>query len=318
MNWRWHLARQVEAMGPMARGRYIPDPEMSPESVPGERFADAEYLRACIARAQPTRNDDDPRVGVSRMSRQYCAALTCVALTGLANGAGIDLSPARCSMAFRDNLPSRVALQRGYRARHVLRCSERPTRWPVTGPSVATIEQLREHVWANLYARNLAPLFATAVGVVNVPERLLWTNAAEWVGVVMDSAIEHLPPALAAAVVAECRALLDAESLPGLDGNPLRGLVEWFAFDDDEPRQGIQTRHLCCLTYRHTDRRGRLCQNCPLLPLQDRAALVRERRGAGLMKTGGPAELRSLQLGLTRLHHAKPGAAEWARPDHLA
>lgn len=77
----------------------------------------------------------------------------------------------------------------------MLRCSDSPTPWPVGGPAVATVEQLRDHVWSNLYRHNLGPLFATAVGMVNVPERLLWTNAAEWVAIMMDSAIDNLPPA---------------------------------------------------------------------------------------------------------------------------
>ncbi|TCO46471.1 ferric iron reductase [Actinocrispum wychmicini] len=297
MTWRWQLARQLDAMGPMTRGRYLPDPDLAPEPVPGERFLDSGFLCEAIARAQPTSQDADPRIGVSRMSRQYCAALTCVALVGLANGVGVDLSPGRVSVVFRDHLPSRIALRRGYRARHVLRCSDRPTRFPVTGPAVATVEQLREHVWTSLYARNLAPMFAAAVSLVNVPDRLLWTNAAEWVGVVMDAAIEYLPPALARPVVTECHALLDARTLPGLAGNPMRGLVEWFAFDDKEPKQGIQTRHLCCLAYLHSDRAGRLCSNCPLLPLPDRAALVRERRGFGMVHPREPADA-AIETGL--------------------
>jgi Ferric iron reductase FhuF-like transporter len=288
MTWRWQLARHLDAMGPMTRGRYLPDPDLAPEPVPGECFLDAEFLRAAIARAQPTQDDVDPRIGVSRMSRQYCAALTCVALVGLAHGVGIDLSPGRFAMVFRDNLPSRITLRRGYRARHVLRCSERPTRLPVTGPAVATIEELREHVWTNLYARNLARVFATSVSMVNVPERLLWTNAAEWVGVVMDAAVENLPAPLAGPIVTECHALLDARTLPGLGGNPMRGLVEWFAFDDE--KHGIQTRNLCCLTYLHSDRKDRLCSNCPILPLPDRAALVRKRRGFGMVQPRIPAD----------------------------
>jgi hypothetical protein len=248
--------------------------------------------------------DRDPRICSSRMSRQYCAALTTVALAGLANGVGIDLSPARCRVVFRDDLPSRLALAPGYGADEVLWWARRPTSWPVSGPEVASIEELREHVWTNLYARNLGPLFAATVGMVRVPERLLWTNAAEWVAIVMDAAVDHLDPAAAAAVVAEGQALLEAESLPGFGGapNPLRGRLEWVPFADDRFgfRQGVQTRHLCCLVYLHTDRYGRLCQNCPLLPLPDRAALVRERQGVGMTHPGGPAEQRSIEVGLRR------------------
>jgi hypothetical protein len=117
----------------------------------------------------------------------------------------------------------------------------------------------------------------------------------------MDSARGNLEPALAEPVVAECQALLDAESLPGFGGkpNPLRGLLEWVPFDGG-PWYGIQTRHLCCLLYLHTDRHGRLCQNCPLLPLPDRASLFRERGGMGPPKPDGPAERRCAEVGLSR------------------
>jgi hypothetical protein len=120
------------------------------------------------------------------------------------------------------------------------------------------------------------------------------------VAIVLECATEYLEPAIAEPVLAECRALLDARTLPGFGGerNPLRGRLEWVPFDGTE----IATRHLCCLVYLHTDRRGRLCQNCPLLPLPDRAALARERRAAGMAKSGGPAERRSIQVGLSRKH----------------
>jgi hypothetical protein len=311
--WRRHLARQVKDLGPMTHGRYLPESDVAQEQISGEWLLDADYLRTAIARARPAVTDPpepenpkdrDLRICSSRMSRQYCAALTTVALAGLANGVGIDLSPARCTVIFRDNLPSQLALAPAYRADEVLRCARRPTTWPVSGPAVASVEELREHVWTNLYARNLRPLFAAAVGTVKAPERLLWTNAAEWVAIVMDAAVDHLEPAAAAVVVAEGRALLEAESLPGFAGapNPLRGRLEWVPFDDDGFgfRQGVQTRHLCCLVYLHTDRHGRLCQNCPFLPLSDRAALVRERRGMDILEHGGPAEQRSIEVGLRR------------------
>lgn len=297
-DWRWYLAEYLSELGPNPRGRFLPEPAEDDERVSGEALLDPGYLRASIDRAGPTDphpgnpNDRDPRIGVSRMTREYCASLTCVALAGLANGVGIDLSPARCVAIFRSNVPMLLSLNPA----PVVRCAERPASWPVAGPAVATVEELREFVWTNLYARNLGVLFSTAVGMVNVPERFLWTNAAEWVAMVMDAAIEYLEPAAAAPIVAECRALLDADSLPGFVGNPLRGLLEWQPFDG----AGIQTRHLCCLLYLHTDRDGRLCQNCPFLPLPDRAALIRERHGVGMANPTGPAERRSRELGLDR------------------
>ncbi|HEX6355430.1 IucA/IucC family C-terminal-domain containing protein [Actinophytocola sp.] len=311
LDWQWHLVRQLDELGPTVRPRYLPDPAGLAQ-VSGSRLLDAEFLRAAIMRARPAEpttgdgsRDDDPRIGVSRMSRLYCAALNCVALAGLANGVGIDLSPGRYSVTFDNNVPSRVSIGPEYEGREVLRCAERPTSWPVSGPVVATLDELREYVYTNLYAHNLGLLFTAATRMVNVPERLLWTNAAEWVAVLMDAAIEYLDPSSAAPFVADCQALLAADSLPGTAGhNPLRGLVEWLPYDGGEPAHGIQTRHLCCMLYQHSDRHGRLCQNCPLLPLPDRAALVRERRGTGMVGSGGPAEQRCVEVGRDRIARA--------------
>lgn len=308
LDWRWHLARQLDELGPMVRSRYVPEPAGLTQ-VSGARMLEDEFLRAAIMRARPAEpatgdesRDDDPRIAVSRMSRLYCAALNSVALAGLANGVGIDLSPGRYSVMFTNDAPSLVSIGPEYAGREVLRCAERPTSWPVDGPVVATLDELREYVYTNLYARNLGLLFAAATRIVNVPERLLWTNAAEWVAIPMDAAVEYLDPVGAAPFVADCRALLTEDSVPGLAGpNPLRGRVEWLPYDDGEPRHGIQTRHLCCLVYLHTDRHGRLCQNCPLLPLPDRAALVRERRGVGMATRGGPAEQRCVEVGRNRV-----------------
>lgn len=304
-NWRQHLAHYIDEIGPMPRGRYLPDLDRSAEWVAGERLIDPGYLRTAIRRARPANpmnwnpKDTDPRICLSKMSRQYCASLTTVALAGLAAGVGIDLSPASVTAVIQRELPFALTFDPELEP---LLCKERPPSWPADGPAVETVAQLRRYVWTNLYARNLRVLFRTATTMVRVPERLLWTNAAEWVAVVMDSAIEYLDPERASMIVAEGRAVLEAETLPGFDGepNPLRGLVEWLPFDDQEPRHGIQTRHLCCLVCLQTDRHGRLCQNCPLLPLPDRAALVRERRGTGTINLDGPAERRCMEVGVAR------------------
>jgi hypothetical protein len=42
-----------------------------------------------------------------------------------------------------------------------------------------------------------------------------------------------------------------------------------------------------------------LCGNCPFLPLEDRIALTRERVNGA---RGGPAELRSIEIGRRKLH----------------
>jgi len=57
-----------------------------------------------------------------------------LAVAGLANGVGIDLSPGRYSVIFKNNAPSLVSIGSEYEGREVLRCAERPTSWPVGGP----------------------------------------------------------------------------------------------------------------------------------------------------------------------------------------
>jgi Ferric iron reductase FhuF-like transporter len=312
LDWRWHLGRQLDELGPLARrwSALRPDGEAL---LPGGRALEADFLRASIARARPMDStpadewvDGDPRIGVSRMSRPFFASLTCIAFAGLANGVGIDLSPGRYSVGLVDGALKRVTIGDEYEGGEVLRCAERPTSWPVGGPVVATVGELREYVWTRLYARNLQLLVTKATELVKVPERLLWTNAAEWVAFVMELAIAFLGPDDAAPFVADCRAVLGADSLPGVPGaNPLRERVRWLPSDEDEPPLGIQTRHLCCLIYQHSDRHGRLCTNCPLLPLPDRAALVRERHWSGLAGPDNPVERRCAEVGLARLRRAR-------------
>ena len=133
------------------------------------------------------------------------------------------------------------------------------------------------------------------------------TNAAEWVGMVRDAAIEYLTPEAGAPFVAECDALFDAESLPGVADtpNPLRDKLEWELVGEPGSAEAVQTRKVCCLSYLLADRFGRLCGNCPYLPLEDRLALIHERHGVpmgnpGARATSGAAEQQAIQRGLER------------------
>jgi hypothetical protein len=49
------------------------------------------------------------------------------------------------------------------------------------------------------------------------------------------------------------------------------------------------------------DRHGRLCDNCPFLPLENRVALIRERLGAAGGDATGPARQRAIDIGLAKL-----------------
>ncbi|MGH9246535.1 MAG: hypothetical protein ACRD29_19935 [Acidimicrobiales bacterium] len=64
---------------------------------------------------------------------------------------------------------------------------------------------------------------------------------------------------------------------------------------------GVQTRRHCCITFLLPERLGRLCSNCPFLPVDDRMALIRERRSGPDRAPDGPAERRSIEHGLPKL-----------------
>jgi Ferric iron reductase FhuF-like transporter len=325
--WRRGLAGQLDDLGRWFEGRLVPEPDADVEVVPAERFLDLDYLRDAVTRAgeglaqwwgheqpdvdQSDQSDDDDdddegdenvdlRLAVSRFTRHYTASLTAVALVGLARGVGLDLSAANCQLVIWRDLPFRTVLTLD--DDRVLTCPSRPAAWPVQGRSVATVGELREHVWRGLYAGNIAPLLSRVRQLTRVTRSLMWTNAAEWVGLVSDAAEEYLTPDEAPPFVADRMALLAAPTLPGLDGpNPLLDRVEWVPVDGSEFPREVMTRQVCCGTYLLADRGGRLCQNCPFLPLEDRVALIRERHGVSMGGAGGPAEQRSIELGRRRM-----------------
>jgi hypothetical protein len=309
--WEGSLVGELERLDRWLRGRFVPEPSATDEVVPATAYQDTDFLRAAIARAKfttmsPPLNPDgesiavDLRIAVSRFTRQYTASVSAIALTALANGVGIDMSAARCRVIVRSNIPFLTVLD--VSEGEPLRCAERPTTWPVPGRELATLSELREFVWRKLYAENFAPLFARVLEVTKVAPNLCWTNAAEWVGIVSDAADEYLAPAEARPYYADRLALLAAASLPGVAGsNPLAGLLEWVPVGDPAFPHGVQTRQICCVTYMLPDRLGRLCQNCGFLPVEDRAAMIRERHGKPMGTPGGPAEKRAVAVGRRKL-----------------
>jgi hypothetical protein len=309
----WHasLEAELESLNRWFRGRFVPEPAPTDEVVPAKKYHDLDYLRAAIIRGKfttasppldPTGEniDVDIRIAVSRFTRQYSSSLHAVALTALANGVGIDCSADRVRVIVRANIPFLcvVDVPEG----EPLRCAERPTSWPVEGKELATLGELRAFVWRKLYAENLAPLFERVLAVTKVSTDLCWTNAAEWVANVSDAADEYLDPERARPYYEDRVALLAAPQVPGIPGpNPLRGLMDWPAYDAPDFPHGVQTRRICCVTYMLPDRMGRLCQNCGFLPLDDRAALIRERHNVPMGTPGGPAEKHSITVGRRKL-----------------
>jgi hypothetical protein len=316
--WQESLAKDFDQLGRWIEGRVLLSPAPGDECVPAERYRRPEVLHAAITRAAAavvadaaqdpgagdrddgTQADLDLRIAVSRLTRHYTAPLTFAAIAGLAWGAGIDLAASRCTMVIRFNVPFVLSLDP--RA-SVLGCVERSARWPLPGPAVRTLSELRQRVWRGLYAQNIAPLFEQVTAQVGVSAKLLWANAAEAVGMISDAAEEYLGPIEAQPFIIERRALLEAESLPGLAGpNPLRGQLDWVPVAGSGNPAAVQTRRMCCLTYLLRDRHGRLCQNCPYLPVADRVALIRERHGVAVDQTrNGPALQRSIDVGRAKL-----------------
>jgi ferric iron reductase protein FhuF len=297
-SWRAGLTSRLDEFA-YTRGGFVLAPGPEDTLIPAARFFDRDYLRWAIAQTVPALRgrdvrpggeaDREMRIAVSRFSRRYASLLSAATLVGLANGIGLDVSPARCVAVVRPNGQYQLLLDGAggpgdadgaTGGDEVVRCAERPTPWPVSGPIVPTVADLRDYVWRRLYADHLAPVYALALDVVPVAPHLVWSSAAEWAGLISDLAEAHLDAAAARPYVADRRALLGAARLPGLPRpNPLQDMVEWSPVAGDGHPAAVQTRRHCCITFLLEDRFGRMCDNCPYLSLEDRAALVRAKHG---------------------------------------
>jgi ferric iron reductase protein FhuF len=320
-SWPDALRRELDLLGRWFEGRYVADPGPGDEVVPATRFLDPDYARAAIARAHttsfhttasddggpasPDEEDVNVRIAVSRFTRQYASSLSAIALVALARGVGLDLSAPRCRVLFHRDVPFRTTLDTENMV--TLRCAERPTTWPVDGPIVDSVDELRRHTWQKLYGEHLAPLLEVVRDITRVSQALVWTNVAEWVGVLSDAADEYLGAEEARPILADRVAVLEADSLPGVPGpNPLHGRLDWVPYDAPDFPHGVQVRQHCCMTYLLPDRLGRLCGNCGFLPLEDRVALIRERHDVPMdAPQRGPALERAIELGLERVAEAR-------------
>jgi len=312
--WQDSVVQIMKELGRWTETRYAAELSADDEIVAAERYLDAAALRDAVQRihtanvrqADPSTDhgfDDeaepDLRIAISRFTR-HAACVSAAVLAALACGIGLDGSAANCRFAIRGNVPFIANLASDGPA--ALRCRERPTAWPVEGPVVDTLDELRAYVWRNLYAGWIAPLFDRAREVTKVSPRLMWSNAAEWVSMISNAADEYLGPERAAAFVDDRIALLGAEALPGVPGqNPMRDLIAWEAYDAADFPRGVERRRVCCTTYMLADRLGRLCSNCPFLSTQERVAMVREEHGQAMGSPGGPAQRRAIEVGLRKL-----------------
>jgi Ferric iron reductase FhuF-like transporter len=309
----WHEGMLEQLEGLDLASRIVTTRPASGEVVRGDRFLDADYLRSAIESAgaslhgrlpvQP-KSDEEREVklaaAASRFTRYYMASLSFAAFVALARGVGLDFAADRCMKVITHGLPGDLLL--GDPGDGVVTCAERPAAWPIEGSTVATIGELRAHVWKQLYGEHFAPLIALTRELTRAPTNLLWSNAAEMVAFVADQAVAHLSPSEAAPFVEDTDALLNADGIPGVAGpNPMRGLIEWIPVDEPDFPRGVQLRPHCCITYVLPVRTGLLCGNCPFLPLEDRIALTRERLKGG---RGGPAELRSIEIGRKKIRTA--------------
>lgn len=315
-SWRTGISELLDPLGNTVRGRLLHAADPGDEVVSAADLLQPELLTAAVYGASQrdyshidgSSGEDDPglfdRIAASRFTRLYAEPATYVALAGLAAGVGLDLSVHNCRVVARGKPAFYLLLDLD--DSQIVRCAERPTSWPVSGPVVETVDELRRYVWQKLYGDHIVPLWERTLDLFSVPAALLWTNAAEPVAFLIDETRMRPTAGLSGAIVSEAETLLAQQTLPGVDGaNPLHDRIEWsqLAGADDPP--GIQCRRLCCITYYLTVRRGFLCENCPYLTVEDRAALVRERRDPPRGIAVGPARRKSISLGLARMSRRK-------------
>ncbi len=321
--WAEPLESELALLNRWFEGRFVTAPAAGDEVVPAEQYRQPQFLEAAIARARTVHvaalgaghpaaaSDDgvslDLRIAISRFTRQYASSLSALALVSLANGIGLNVAASHVRFVVRSNVPFQCVLDTP--PEDIVRSAARPTTWSAEGPELASLAELRAWVWQRLYGEHLAPLFDAVQSVARVSPSLIWSNAAEWVALVADTAEEYLSPVAARPYVADRRALLAAASIPGVPGpNPMSGLISWEQTDAPDLPRGVPTRRVCCVTYLLADRLGRLCQNCPFLPLEARVALIRERHGVAMGETPGPAALRSIEVGLAKIGRRPAGS----------
>jgi hypothetical protein len=312
--WQASVVDILRDLGRWTDGRYAAELPADAEVASAEQYVDPATLRngvlriysANVKQASPTTDHGftdeaapDLRIAISRFTR-HAACVSAAALAALGCGVGLDAAAKNCRFIIRGNVPFIAHLASD--GAPPVRCRERETSWPLYGPVVETLAELREYVWRGLYAGWLAPLFERAGDITRVSPRLMWTNAAEWVSMVSNAADEYLGPERAAPFVEDRVALFSAETLPGVPGpNPMQDLIEWQPYIAPDFPHGVERRRICCMTYMLSDRLGRLCSNCPFLSLEERVALVREEHGQPMGSPGGPAQRRAIEAGLRKL-----------------
>ncbi|HZC70674.1 MAG TPA: ferric iron reductase [Jatrophihabitans sp.] len=315
LDWRQWLADQFAQLSRWFQGRFVFEVGAGDESISATRMADDGYVRDLLLKMHEQQQYGNPEPGsvaasaergitisASRLTRHYSAALTTAAITGLAGGVGFDLAPQNCTMIFASGVPFRLLLGQPPEPAPLLVALEDVSGIPADVPRVASRDELRQIVWRNLYGEHLGPLFRRLATLTKVSPSLLWTNAAEWPAMIHDAALEYLEPDIGTPLVEESLAVLNADALPGVDdlAAPLRDRIEWLKVSAEEGAETIQTRKMCCLTYLLADRFGRLCQNCPYLPPEDRVALAAERHDVAMGSAGGDAEQRAIEKGMQR------------------
>jgi ferric iron reductase protein FhuF len=312
--WSESLRRRVDSLGRYTKGRFIIGPSPDVECIPAERFLDIEYFKKLIAHAAGVESpisvfeagrhsaDDAMRIHahMSRFVRHYAGALSVPALIGLADGIGLDVSAAQCRLIMLNGVPYRLTLDLPETV--VLVCEERHASTLVEGRTLDSLAELRLRVWQSLYADHIYPLIALIVENVKISPALLWTNVAEWIGVIPAAAEEYLGERESTPFLADRDALLSSDHLPGIPDVPnlLRDREYWTPVSTNSYPREVPTRRMCCLTYLLDDRFGRLCGNCPNLPLDEKIELARERDHQPAGAPGGTAERRAIARGLQR------------------
>ena len=273
------LAEAVDGMGPLARPYpiYLAAPAGA-ETIAAKELMRGETLRGYAARAVKEWSDhpldEDPRAAVSRLIRRYLGSVVTAALVPLAHGIGLEVAPERVRIIMQSDLPQGTVLDLA----DVFICAERPAAWPVSGTDLATVERLRERVFATLVA-HMSWAFDEVIANIKVSPHLLWSTAAEQIDLVFEYAIEGRYPGVFARARADREQLLFADSLPTIAGpNPLRDQLYWEPAGDGLHQ--IQVRRVCCANFVVPGRTQGYCRNCDLISAERRLHMWDEYRGA--------------------------------------
>jgi ferric iron reductase protein FhuF len=248
------------------------------EVIPVERALSPECIEQTLRRAVGVWSDnpeqENLRAAASNFIRRYSGSIVAASLIPLANGVAVDVSPRRLSLVVRDGEPRGAVLD--LEGAECYTSAERPTAWPVRRRKLGTEKELVQLAVRSLIVDNLRPTISLVRGYALLASAVMWTSVAEQIHLLYEGARDAYGEHEFTALAKHRDAVLDAGSLPGVDGvNPL---LDRLTFERVVPEfvRPTHVRRVCCTVFLISGR-GRNCGVCPRIAPEERREILRQR-----------------------------------------